>query len=97
MNTLLKVLCTLLNNKVTKYCYEQRLINYEQIGFQNNNSDHSDHILTLKAVVNKYVVDQNKGINGNFLKLIKSIHNNTKCAVNINKEILYVHYYLPCI
>ena len=57
MNTLLKVLCTLLNNKLTKYCNEQRLINHEQIGFQKNNRT-SNHILTLKTVVNKYVVDQ---------------------------------------
>ena len=99
MNTLLKVLCTLLNDKLNKYCHEKQLINHEQIGFQKNNRT-SDHILTLKAVVNKYVVDQkgkklytcfvdfqkafdsvwheglfrkleNKGINGNFLKLIK--------------------------
>ena len=57
MNTLLKVLYTLFNNKLTKYCYEQRLIKHEQIGFQQNNRT-SDHILTLKAIVNKYVVDQ---------------------------------------
>ena len=54
MNTLLKVLCTLLNNKLITYCNNQQLINQEQIGFQKNNRT-SDHILTLKAVVNKYV------------------------------------------
>ena len=57
MNTLLKVLCTLLNDKLNKYCHEKQLINHEQIGFQKNNRT-GDHILTLKAVVNKYVVDQ---------------------------------------
>ena len=57
MNTLPKVLCTLLNNKLAKYCNKQQLINHEQIGFQINNRT-NDHILTLKAVVNKYVVDQ---------------------------------------
>ena len=114
MNTLLKVLCTLLNDKLNKYCHEKQLINHEQIGFQKNNRT-SDHILTLNAVVNKCVVDQkgkklytcfvdfqkafdsvwheslfrkleNKGINGNFLKLIKNIYNNTKCAVKINNK-----------
>ena len=78
MNTLLKVLCIFLNNRLTTYCVDCKLINPEQIGFQKNNGT-SDHILTLKAVVNKYVVDhdglfrklENKGINGNFLKLIK--------------------------
>ena len=34
MNTLLKVLCTLLNVKLNKYCHEKQLINHEQIGFQ---------------------------------------------------------------
>ena len=29
---------------------------------------------------------ENKDINGNFLKLIKSIYNNTKCAVKINNK-----------
>ena len=115
MNTPLKVLCTLLNDKLNKYCHEKQLINHEQIGFQKNNRT-SDHILTLKAVVNKYVVDpkgkklntsfvnfqkafdsvwhegffrklESKGINGNFLKLIKNIYNNTKCAVKINNKI----------
>ena len=114
MNTLLKVLCTLLNDKLNKYCHEKQLISHEQIGFQKYNRT-SDHILTLNAVVNKYVVDQkgkklytcfvdfqkafdsvwheglfrkleNKGINGNFLKLIKNIYNNTKCAVKTTEQ-----------
>ena len=114
MNTLLKVLCILLNNRLTTYCIDRKLINTEQTGFQKNNRI-SDHILTLKEVVNKYVVDQkgkklytcfvdfqkafdsiwhdglfrkleNKGINGNFLKLIKNIYGKTKCAVKINKK-----------
>ena len=73
----------------------------------------SDHVFTLKSVVNKHVVDQqgknlyacfldfqkafdsvwhdalfrkleNKGINGNFLNIIKNIHQNTKCAVKLD-------------
>ena len=99
---------------VFTYCNNQQLINREQIGFPKNNRT-SDYILTLKAVVNKYVGDkkgkklytcfvdfhkafdsvwhdglfrklENKGINGKFLKLIKSIDNNTKCAVKINNK-----------
>ena len=36
---------------------------------------------------------ENKGINGNFLKLIKSIYNNTKCAVKItNKTTNFFNY-----
>ena len=57
MNTLLKILCTLLNDRLATYCVNQHLIDQEQTGFQKNNRT-SDHILTLKTVVNKYVVDQ---------------------------------------
>ena len=57
MNTLLKILCTLLNNRLIKHCSSHKLINKEQIGFQQNNRT-SDHILTLKSIVNKYVTDQ---------------------------------------
>ena len=57
LNTLLKVLCILLNNRLTTYCVDRKLINQEQIGFRKNNRT-SDHILILKAGVNKYIVDQ---------------------------------------
>ena len=114
MNTLLKVLCTILNNRLITYSSNNHLINKEQIGFQKH-SRTSDHILTLKALVNKYVSDkngkklytcfvdfqkafdsiwhdalfrklENKGINGNFLELIKNIYSHTKCAVKINTK-----------
>ena len=111
MNTLLNVLCILLNNRLTTYCVDRKLINPEQIGFQKNNRK-SDHILTLKAVVNKCggpkklytsFVDfqkafdsiwhdglfrklENKGINGNFLKLIKNIYGKTKFVVKIKNK-----------
>ena len=112
MNALLKVLCTLLNRRLSIYCTENNLINVGQIGFEKN-SRASDHIFTLKSVVNKYVVDQkgkklytcfvdfqkafdsvwhealfrkleNKGINGNFLDIIRNIYSSTECAVKIN-------------
>ena len=54
MNSLLKILCTLLNKRLAAYCSDQKLINREQIGFLKNNRT-SDHILTLKTLVNKYV------------------------------------------
>ena len=104
----------MLNSRLTKYCVKQNLINKEQIGFQKNNRT-SDHILTIKAVVNKYVVDkkgkklyacfvdfqkafdsvwhdglfrklENKGINGNFLHLLKNIYSKTRCAVKVNNK-----------
>ena len=34
MNTLQKVLCTLLNNRLATYSSNHKLINQEQIGFQ---------------------------------------------------------------
>ena len=115
MNALLKVLCTLLNKRIPEYCEEQNLINIAQIGFEKN-SRASDHVLTLKSVVNKYVCDQkgkalytcfvdfqkafdsvwhealfrkleNKGINGNFLNIIKNIYDMTECAVKINGKL----------
>ena len=121
MNALLKVLCSLLNNRLKDYCNEKKLIDIAQIGFKEK-SRASDHIFTLKSIVNKYVVDQkgkklytcfvdfkkafdsvwhaalfrkleNKGINGNFLNIIKSIYELTECAVKIdNKTTKYFRY-----
>ena len=112
MNALLKVLCTMLNNRLTTYCNDNNLIDIKQIGFEKG-CRASDHIFTLKTIVNKYVVDQrgkklytcfvdfqkafdsvwhealfrkleNKGINGQFLNVIKNIYQQTQCAVKIN-------------
>ena len=57
MNALLKVLCTLLNDRLTEYCKDKQLINNAQIGFVQLCRT-SDHIFTLKSVVNKYVTYQ---------------------------------------
>lgn len=51
---LLKILCSLLNGRVRTHCSENGLINKNQIGFQKD-SRTSDHILTLKTLVKKYV------------------------------------------
>ena len=112
MNALLKVLCTMLNNRLTTYCNDNNLIDIKQIGFERG-SRASDHIFTLKTIVNKYVGDkvgqklyscfvdfqkafdsvwhdalfrklENKGINGQFLNIIKNIYQQTQCAVKIN-------------
>ena len=59
-SALLKVLCMLLNNRVQSHCNQQHTINKNQIGFIKNNCT-SDHLLTLKAVVKKYVtIGKNK-------------------------------------
>ena len=57
MNALLKVLCTLLNNRLIAFSTDRQLINKAQIGFQANCRT-SDHLLTLKSIVNKSVVDK---------------------------------------
>ena len=57
MNALLKVLCTILNDRLTTYCEKEELIDLAQIGFKKE-SRTADHTFTLKSVVNKYVVDQ---------------------------------------
>ena len=43
--------------RLVAYCTKQKLINREQIGFQKN-SRTSDHILSLKTLLNKYVTDK---------------------------------------
>ena len=59
MNSLLKVLCTMMHNRLNEYCEQNNLINKGQIGFKKG-SRTSDHVLTLKSIVNKYVYDNNQ-------------------------------------
>ena len=60
-NALLKNLCSIMEKRLKDFCNKNKLIDKEQIGFQEN-SRTSDHILTMKSIVNKYVTDQ-KGKN----------------------------------
>ena len=53
-SALLKILCTLLNNRIQELCSEYGVLSKNQIGFQKNCRT-SDHIFTLKNVVKKYV------------------------------------------
>ena len=53
-SALLKVVCSLLNNRIQVHCNKLGLINRNQIGFKRNHRT-ADHLLTLKAVVKKYV------------------------------------------
>ena len=53
-SALLKTLCTLLNNRLQNLCSENGLLSKNQIGFQKKCRT-SDHILTLKNLVKKYV------------------------------------------
>ena len=59
MNTLLKLVCTMMSKRLQKYLTDTKVINAEQIGFKRK-SRTSDHIFTIKASVNKYVCDQKK-------------------------------------
>ena len=53
-SALLKVICSLLNNRIQRYCTQLDLINKNQIGFICGHRT-SDHLLTLKTLVKKYV------------------------------------------
>ena len=57
MNTLLKLVCTMMSKRLQKFLTAAKVIRPEQIGFKPK-SRTSDHILTIKALVNKYVCDQ---------------------------------------
>ena len=57
MNALLKIVCTMLNDRLTACSQSHHLINKEQIGFQKH-SRIADHKLTLKALVNIYNTDK---------------------------------------
>ena len=57
----LKVLCIMMNNRLNEYCEQTSLINIGQIGFKKK-SRTSDHLLTLKSLINKYVHDNKKGV-----------------------------------
>ena len=56
-NSLLKILSSLLETRLKEFCKINNLIDKEQIGFQEN-ARTSDHILTLKTILHKYVIDQ---------------------------------------
>ena len=56
-STFAKILSTMMNARLTKLVLDRNLLNKEQIGFQADNRT-SDHILTIKSVVNKYVQDK---------------------------------------
>ena len=53
-SALLKVICSLLKNRIQEHCNKSNLIDANQIGFKSNHRT-ADHLLTLKAVVKKYV------------------------------------------
>ena len=56
-NSILKMLSSLLEARLKEFCKKHNIIDKAQIGFQEN-ARTSDHILTLKTIINKYVTDQ---------------------------------------
>ena len=58
-NALLKLFCTIPNQLLIKYINDNHIINKCQIGFKKNCRT-SDHIFTLKALINKHVKDKSK-------------------------------------
>ena len=57
---LMKVLCTMMNRRLTTHSQANDLINKAQIGFEAECRT-SDHLLTIKSLTNKYVNDQKGG------------------------------------
>ena len=58
-NAMLKLLCIILNNRLTNYSVDKNIIHPNQIGFQRNCRT-TDHIFTLKTLINKHVQDKSK-------------------------------------
>lgn len=55
-----KLFCSILNNRLIEYSLNQRLLHRSQIGFMPNHRT-SDHIFTLKTLIDKYVTHTPKG------------------------------------
>ena len=53
-SALLKLICSLVNNRLQIFAEKHNLISKNQIGFKKQCRT-SDHLLTLKAIVKKYV------------------------------------------
>jgi hypothetical protein len=53
---IIKSLCTIMNNRLVEYTEISNLINNGQIGFKKS-SRTTDHVFTLKSLINKYVYD----------------------------------------
>ena len=58
-NAMLKLLCIILNNRLTNYSIDKNIVHPNQIGFQRNCRT-TDHIFTLKTLINKHVQDRSK-------------------------------------
>ena len=71
MNTLLKTLCIMMNDRLTKYIAKEKIIDASQIGFKKGCRT-SDHIFTLKSIINKQVYDNKKKLYACFIDFKKA-------------------------
>ena len=60
-SALTKLLSTMMNTRLITFLEENKALDKAQIGFTNDNRT-SDHLLTLKSIVNKYTVDGNEKV-----------------------------------
>ena len=70
-SALLKIICILLNHRIQEHCNQNELLNQNQIGFKKNHRT-ADHLLTLKAVVKKYVTIGEKKLFSCFIDFKKA-------------------------
>ena len=71
-SALLKFVCSIIHNRLEAYCSKHNIINKNQIGFRPKHRT-SDHLLTLKAVVKKYVTIGKKKLFACFVDFKKAV------------------------
>ena len=70
-SALLKLMCSLINNRLQRFAEKNNLVSKNQIGFKKQCRT-SDHLLTLKAIVKKYVTLGKKKIFACFVDFKKA-------------------------
>ena len=83
-SALLKIICTFLDNRIQEFCTKKEIINKNQIGFKRNHRT-SDQLLTLKAIVKKYVSIGKKKLFTCFVDLKKAFVDLKKAFVDLKK------------
>ena len=66
-----KLLSTIMNKRLNTFLEEKKILHKSQIGFTEDNRT-SDHLLTIRSIVNKYVVDGNDRIYACFIDFRKA-------------------------
>ena len=74
-----------MNKRLNEYCQENNIINVGQTGFIKD-SRTSDHILTLRTIVNKYVYDRKEKIYACFVDFKKAF--DTVCHEDLYKKLM---------